>query len=158
MRPHLTVEQRQLAPRLKAKGLSLREIGPQMGCLLGQAMNLGEWVPRRIFVYLKLGQGRGPLCNVLAEQVRQQRDDARDVGGGERIVYGLRFATGLDELVLAQSREMLRQRGLAEAQGALQFRDACLTIVKFAKDHQPVPISQRLQEPLRFSGFGSELG
>jgi transposase, IS30 family len=32
MRTHLTVEQRQLALRLKAKGLSLREIGPQVGC------------------------------------------------------------------------------------------------------------------------------
>ncbi|HUY51511.1 MAG TPA: helix-turn-helix domain-containing protein [Streptosporangiaceae bacterium] len=31
MRPHLTVEQRRLAVRLKAKGLSLREIGPQVG-------------------------------------------------------------------------------------------------------------------------------
>src|SRR5215469_16021173 len=32
MRPHLSVEQRQLALRLKARGLSLREIGPQVGC------------------------------------------------------------------------------------------------------------------------------
>src|SRR5499427_1686417 len=32
MRPHLTVEQRQLALRLKARGWSLREIGPQVGC------------------------------------------------------------------------------------------------------------------------------
>ena len=32
MRPHLTVEQRQLALRLKGRGLSLREIGPQVGC------------------------------------------------------------------------------------------------------------------------------
>src|SRR6266487_3947859 len=32
MRPHLTAEQRQLAWRLKASGLSLREIGPQVGC------------------------------------------------------------------------------------------------------------------------------
>ena len=32
MRAHLTVEQRQLALRLKAGGLSLREIGPQVGC------------------------------------------------------------------------------------------------------------------------------
>jgi len=32
MPPHLTVEQRQLALRLKARGLSLREIGPQGGC------------------------------------------------------------------------------------------------------------------------------
>jgi len=29
---HLTVEQRQLALRLKARGLSLRQIGPQVGC------------------------------------------------------------------------------------------------------------------------------
>ena len=32
MRAHLSVEQRQLALRLKAGGLSLREIGPQVGC------------------------------------------------------------------------------------------------------------------------------
>jgi transposase, IS30 family len=32
MRAHLTAEQRQLAFRLKARGLSLREIGPQVGC------------------------------------------------------------------------------------------------------------------------------
>ena len=32
MRTHLTVEQRQLALWLKARGLSLREIGPQVGC------------------------------------------------------------------------------------------------------------------------------
>ena len=34
MPPHLTVEQRQLALRLKARGLSLREIGPQAGAPL----------------------------------------------------------------------------------------------------------------------------
>jgi len=32
MRPHLTVEQRQLARRLSARGLSLREIGRQVDC------------------------------------------------------------------------------------------------------------------------------
>jgi transposase, IS30 family len=32
MRAHLTAEQRQLALRLKGRGLSLREIGPQVGC------------------------------------------------------------------------------------------------------------------------------
>src|SRR2546429_5627378 len=30
--PHLTVEQRQLALRLKARGWTLREIGPQVDC------------------------------------------------------------------------------------------------------------------------------
>jgi len=32
MQPHLTVEQRQLALQLKARGWSLREISPQVGC------------------------------------------------------------------------------------------------------------------------------
>jgi IS30 family transposase len=32
MQSHLTVEQRQLALRLRARGWSLREIGPQVGC------------------------------------------------------------------------------------------------------------------------------
>lgn len=32
MKPHLTMEQRQLARRLSARGLSLREIGRQVGC------------------------------------------------------------------------------------------------------------------------------
>ena len=32
MQPHLTVEQRQLALRLKARGWSLREIGLQVDC------------------------------------------------------------------------------------------------------------------------------
>ena len=32
MGAHLTVEQRELAWRLKARGLTLREIGPQVGC------------------------------------------------------------------------------------------------------------------------------
>jgi hypothetical protein len=30
--PHLSVEQRQLALRLKARGWPLREIGPQVDC------------------------------------------------------------------------------------------------------------------------------
>ena len=35
MRPHLTVEQRQLALRLRAKGLSLGEIGAQWAARVG---------------------------------------------------------------------------------------------------------------------------
>lgn len=38
---------------------------------LDEAVNLGEWIPQRVFVYLKLGSDRDPVCNVLAEQVRQ---------------------------------------------------------------------------------------
>ena len=56
MRAHLTVEQRQLALRLKARGLSLREIGPQVSCshqgvalivrrAARRPVRAGGWVP-----------------------------------------------------------------------------------------------------------------
>jgi IS30 family transposase len=44
---HLTVEQRQLALRLKAKGLSLREIGPQVGCSHQGVALIVRHAPRR---------------------------------------------------------------------------------------------------------------
>jgi IS30 family transposase len=47
MRAHLTVEQRQLALRLRAKGLSLREIGPQAGCSYQGVALIARYAPRR---------------------------------------------------------------------------------------------------------------
>jgi hypothetical protein len=47
MQPHLTVEQRQLALRLKARGLSLREIGPQVGCSFQSVALVVRQAPRR---------------------------------------------------------------------------------------------------------------
>jgi IS30 family transposase len=47
MRAHLTVEQRQLALRLKARGLSLREIGPQVGCSHRGVALIVRHAPRR---------------------------------------------------------------------------------------------------------------
>jgi IS30 family transposase len=44
---HLTVEQRQLALRLHAKGLSLREIGPQVGCSHQGVFLILRLAPRR---------------------------------------------------------------------------------------------------------------
>src|SRR5215469_10195490 len=56
MGPHLTVEQRRLALRLRANGWPLREIGPQVGCthknvalIVGRApqrpVRHHDWVP-----------------------------------------------------------------------------------------------------------------
>ena len=56
--PHLSVEQRQLALRLKARGWTLREIGPQVGCAFATVGRIAErgsrrpvrgdgWVPAR---------------------------------------------------------------------------------------------------------------
>ena len=47
MRAHLTVEQRQLALRLKARGLSLREIGPQVGCSHQGVALIARYASRR---------------------------------------------------------------------------------------------------------------
>ena len=47
MYKHLTVEQRQLALRLKARGWSLREIGPQVGCSYEQVRIIARQAPRR---------------------------------------------------------------------------------------------------------------
>ena len=47
MPPPLTVEQRQLALRLKATGWSLREIGPQVGCSHAVVRIIARQVPRR---------------------------------------------------------------------------------------------------------------
>ena len=47
MQPHLTVEQRQLALRLKARGWSLREIGPQVGCVFQTVARIARRGSRR---------------------------------------------------------------------------------------------------------------
>ena len=47
MQPHLTVEQRQLALRLRARGWTLREIGPQVDCAFATVGRIAGRVSRR---------------------------------------------------------------------------------------------------------------
>jgi len=47
MQPHLTVEQRQLALRLRARGWTLREIGPQVDCAFAAVGRIAGRVWRR---------------------------------------------------------------------------------------------------------------
>jgi transcriptional regulator with XRE-family HTH domain len=58
MAVHLTVEQRQLALRLKAKGLSLREIGAQVGCSHPGVARIARQRSRRSVRQDRWGQGR----------------------------------------------------------------------------------------------------
>ena len=63
---HLTVEQRQLALRLRAKGLSLRQIGPQVGCsheLVRIIARGGPGRPQRRVEPWMPGPGRLRLCD-----------------------------------------------------------------------------------------------
>jgi transposase, IS30 family len=63
---HLTVEQRQLALRLKARGLSLRQIGPQVGCsheLVRIIARGGPSRPQRLVEPWLPGPGRLRLCD-----------------------------------------------------------------------------------------------
>jgi transposase, IS30 family len=63
---HLTVEQRQLALRLKARGLSLRQIGPQVGCsheLVRIIARGGPARPQRGIDPWVPGPGRLKLCD-----------------------------------------------------------------------------------------------
>jgi len=73
--PHLTVEQRWLALRLKARGLTLREIGPQVGCSFQNValvvrdssrrpLRRAGWAPgpgRLTLAPNNRGHGRGPI-------------------------------------------------------------------------------------------------
>ncbi len=63
---HLTVEQRQLALRLKARGLSLREIGREVGCsheLVRIIARGGPTRPQRRIDPWAPGPGRLRLCD-----------------------------------------------------------------------------------------------
>jgi transposase, IS30 family len=106
MPPHLTVEQRQLALRLKARGLSLRQIGPQVGCshelvriIVRQAprrpVRQDRWVPgpgrltladrEEISIGLHAGQSFTAIANRLGKAVSTV---SREVGAnGGRDCY-----------------------------------------------------------------------
>src|SRR5690348_9982636 len=102
MPPHLTVEQRQLTLRLKARGLSLREIGAQVGCSYEQVRIVAPQAPRRAVRRYSWAPSPGRLT--LADR--------------EEISIGLRngepfteVAARLDEAVSTVSREVAANGG-----------------------------------------------
>jgi IS30 family transposase len=66
---HLTAQQRQLALRLKARGLSLREIGPQVGCSHQGVALIARQHPRRSVRQDRWVPGPGRLTLADREEI-----------------------------------------------------------------------------------------
>jgi hypothetical protein len=66
---HLTAEQRQLALRLKARGLSLREIGSQVGCSHQGVALIARRSPRRLVRQDRWVPGPGRLTLADREEI-----------------------------------------------------------------------------------------
>ena len=62
------------------------------------------------------------------------------------------LATGADELFLAQHPQLLRQRGLHDAEQGLQLADRLLALAQLAQQQQPVRIGQRLHQRAGLAG------
>ena len=69
MYKHLTVEQRQLARRLHDKGLSLREIGKQVGCSHQGVALIVRYETRRQVTQDDWVRGTGKLTLADGEQI-----------------------------------------------------------------------------------------
>jgi hypothetical protein len=83
LRRHLTVEQRQLAWRLKARGLVVAEIGPQVGCSHQSVALVVRQASRRLVRHDGWVPGPGRLTLADREEIRLglRAGDSFTVGG-----------------------------------------------------------------------------
>ena len=102
---HLTVEQRQLALRLKARGLSLRQIGPQVGCSHAAVALIAGGTQRRPVRQDRWlpGPGRLTLCD--------REEISLGLHGGEAFAA---IASRLGRAVSTVSREVAGNGGRGE--------------------------------------------
>jgi IS30 family transposase len=100
--PHLTVEQRQLALRLKARGWTLREIGPQVGCVYQTVARIAGRGPRRPVRGDGWAPGPGRLTLADREEI------TLGLHAGESFTM---IAARLGKAVLAVSREVVANGG-----------------------------------------------
>jgi IS30 family transposase len=99
---HLTAEQRQLALRLKARGLSLREIGPQVGCSHELVRIIARQAPRRPVRQDRWVPGPGRLTLADREEI------SLGVRAGESFTV---IAARLGKAVSTVSREVAANGG-----------------------------------------------
>src|SRR4029077_1512579 len=102
MQPHLTVEQRQLALRLKARGWTLREIGPQVGCVYQTVARIAGRGPRRPVRLDGWAPGPGRLTLADREEI------TLGLHGGESFTV---IAARLGKAVSTVSREVAANGG-----------------------------------------------
>jgi IS30 family transposase len=99
---HLTVEQRQLVLRLHARGLSLREIGPQVGCSHQGVALVVRYAPRRPVPQDAWVPGPGRLTLADREEI------TLGLRGGESFAV---IARRLGKAVSTVSREVAANGG-----------------------------------------------
>ena len=102
MYKHLTVEQRRLALGLHARGLSLREIGPQVGCSHQGVALVVRYAPRRPVPQNAWEPGPGRLTLADREEI------TLGLHGGESFAV---IARRLDKAVSTVSREVAANGG-----------------------------------------------
>jgi IS30 family transposase len=99
---HLTAEQRQLAIRPKARGLSLREIGPQVGCSHQGVALIMRYAPRRPVRCDGWAPGPGRLTLAEREEI------TLGLHAGESFTM---IATRLEKATSTVSREVAANGG-----------------------------------------------
>jgi IS30 family transposase len=98
---HLTAEQRQLALRLQARGLSLGEIGSQVGCSHQGVALIARRSPRRLVRQDRWGPGPGRLTLANREEI------TLGVHAGESFTV---IAARLEKATSTVSREVAGRR------------------------------------------------
>lgn len=76
----------------------------------------------------------------------QHLHDGQRLGAGDLVVNVLAFAARMHQLCIAQHSQLLRQGGLADAQGSFELAHIALTRGQLAQQQKTVRVGQHLQQ------------